>query len=169
MGFMSPSEPPFEIEEWRQRPYRERLKPLAQDWAVNGIGVPQAVYPEGGLTRDGRMRDPKLGVLDYMLRGFDLRGERDLVFVPLGLNYDRVLEDRSLLLEKGATGRAKSLWITARFALHNLSLMIRSEWHRFGYACVNFGTPISMRRHGKLGRSTYWCAHCQPARTVNPR
>ena len=44
MGFMSPSPPPFEIEEWRQRPYRERLKPLAQDWAVNGIGVPQAVY-----------------------------------------------------------------------------------------------------------------------------
>ncbi|MCB0857308.1 MAG: DUF3556 domain-containing protein [Solirubrobacterales bacterium] len=44
MGFMSPSDPPFEIEEWRKRPYRERLKPLAQDWAVNGIGVPQAVY-----------------------------------------------------------------------------------------------------------------------------
>jgi len=44
MGFMSPSPPPFEIEEWRRRPYRERLKPLAQDWAENGIGVPQAVY-----------------------------------------------------------------------------------------------------------------------------
>ena len=41
---MSPSDPPFEIEEWRKRPYRERLKPLAQDWAENGIGVPQAVY-----------------------------------------------------------------------------------------------------------------------------
>jgi glycerol-3-phosphate O-acyltransferase len=63
-------------------------------------GVPQAVFPEGGLTRDGLMREPKLGVLDYMLRGFRLRGERDLVFVPLGLNYDRVLEDRTLLLEK---------------------------------------------------------------------
>ena len=45
MGFMSPSDPPFEsIDEWRKLPYRERLKPLAQDWAVNGIGVPQAVY-----------------------------------------------------------------------------------------------------------------------------
>jgi glycerol-3-phosphate O-acyltransferase len=31
--------------------------------------------------------------------------------------------------------------------LHNLSLMVRSEWHRFGYACVNFGTPISMREY----------------------
>ncbi|MGH8764623.1 MAG: 1-acyl-sn-glycerol-3-phosphate acyltransferase, partial [Burkholderiales bacterium] len=61
-------------------------------------GVPQAVFPEGGLTRDGLMREPKLGVVDYMLRGFWLDGERDLVFVPLGLNYDRVLEDRTLLL-----------------------------------------------------------------------
>ncbi len=61
-------------------------------------GVPQAVFPEGGLTRDGLMREPRLGVLDYMLRGFRINGERDLVFVPLGLNYDRVLEDRTLLL-----------------------------------------------------------------------
>ena len=60
-------------------------------------GVTQAVYPEGGLTRDGRMREPKFGVLEYMLRGFSLDGDRDLVFVPLGLNYDRVLEDRTQL------------------------------------------------------------------------
>ena len=25
--------------------------------------------------------------------------------------------------------------------------MLRSDWHRFGYACVNFGTPISMREY----------------------
>jgi glycerol-3-phosphate O-acyltransferase len=110
-------------------------------------GVPQAVFPEGGLTRDGLMRAPKLGVIDYMLRGFRPGGERDLVFVPLGLNYDRVLEDRSLLKEKGSTGRMMGLWITLRFLLHNASLMLRSEWNRFGYACVNFGTPISMREY----------------------
>jgi len=109
-------------------------------------GVPQAVFPEGGLTRDGRMREPKLGVLDYMLRGFRINGDRDLVFVPLGLNYDRVLEDRSLLLES-KKARTTALWNTMRFMAHNLSLMLRSEWHRFGYACVNFGTPISMREY----------------------
>jgi glycerol-3-phosphate O-acyltransferase len=111
-------------------------------------GVPQALFPEGGLTRDGRMREPKLGVLDYMLRGWHLRADRDLVFVPLGINYDRVLEDRTLLKEKGSAGRGRGLWITFRFVVHNLSLMLRSEWHRFGYACVNFGTPISMRARG---------------------
>jgi glycerol-3-phosphate O-acyltransferase len=110
-------------------------------------GVPQAVFPEGGLSRDGRMREPRLGVLDYMLRGFRNDGERDLVFVPLGINYDRVLEDRTLL-STGRTGRASTLLGAVRFVAHNLALMLRSEWHRFGYACVNFGTPLSMRAYG---------------------
>ena len=110
-------------------------------------GVPQAVFPEGGLSRDGRMREPRMGVLDYMLRGFRADGERDLVFVPLGINYDRVLEDRTLLSE-GRAGRGRTLFGTLRFVLHNLKLVLRSEWHRFGYACVNFGSPLSMRRYG---------------------
>ena len=112
-------------------------------------GVPQAVFPEGGLTRDGRLREPRLGVLDYMMRGFRLDGERDLVFVPLGLNYDRVLEDRTLLasLEGRRAGRLRTVSGTLGFVLHNLLLMARSEWHRFGYACVNFGSPLSMREY----------------------
>ncbi len=121
---------------------------------ATAAGVPQAVYPEGGLSRDGRLRPPKLGILDYMLRSFDPRhGDRDLVFIPVGINYDRVLEDRTLLLDlapggPGAKpGALAAAWTTLRFALHNLALMLRSRWHRFGYACVSFGSPISMRRY----------------------
>ena len=114
-------------------------------------GVPQAVFPEGGLTRDGRMREPKLGAIDYMMRGFRVDGERDLVFVPLGINYDRVLEDRTLLrsLDPEATrrGRLGALWTSFNFLLHNVWLAFRSQWHRFGYACVNFGAPVSMRAY----------------------
>lgn len=114
-------------------------------------GVPQAVFPEGGLTRDGRMREPRLGVVDYMLRGFWLDGQRDLVFVPLGLNYDRVLEDRTLLLSADPGARKPSgfwaAWNTLGFFTNNLRLMLRSEWRRFGYACVNFGAPVSMRAY----------------------
>jgi glycerol-3-phosphate O-acyltransferase len=112
-------------------------------------GVPQAVFPEGGLTRDGLMREPRLGVVDYMLRGFWLDGQRDLVFVPLGLNYDRVLEDRTLLLAADPNARKPggfwAAWNTLGFAIHNLRLMLNSEWHRFGYACVNFGAPVKMK------------------------
>jgi glycerol-3-phosphate O-acyltransferase len=114
-------------------------------------GVPQAVFPEGGLSRDGRMREPRLGVLDYMMRGFKPDGERDVVFIPLGINYDRVLEDRTLLLsinpEATKTGKTRAATGTLRFVLRNLRLLVRSEWHRFGYACVNFGSPVSMKAY----------------------
>jgi glycerol-3-phosphate O-acyltransferase len=114
-------------------------------------GVPQAVFPEGGLTRDGRMREPRLGAIDYMMRGFRNDGDRDLVFVPLGINYDRVLEDRTLLraLDPEATprGKLRALGTTCGFLLRNFWLAARSEWHRFGYACVNFGAPVSMREY----------------------
>jgi glycerol-3-phosphate O-acyltransferase len=117
-------------------------------------GVPQAVFPEGGLTRDGRLREPKLGAIDYMMRGFRVDGERDLVFVPLGINYDRVLEDRTLLRsldpEAPRRGRMAALGTTLRFLGRNARLMLRSEWRRLGYACVNFGSPVSMREY---------CAH----------
>ena len=112
-------------------------------------GVTQAVYPEGGLTRDGRMREPKFGVLDYMLRGFHTNGERDLVFVPLGLNYDRVLEDRTQLLSGDASAPKssglRSALRTLAFIGDQVWLLLRSRWHRLGYACVNFGTPVSVR------------------------
>src|ERR1051326_5580001 len=116
---------------------------------ARGAAGRRAVFPEGGLARAGRLREPRLGVLDYMLRGFRVDGERDLVFVPLGINYDRVLEDRTLLaqLEGKRSGRVRPVSGTFGFLLHNLLLVVRSEWHRFGYACVNFGSPLSMRRY----------------------
>jgi len=124
---------------------------LLERWVAMATanGVPQALYPEGGLSRDGALRPPKLGLLDYMLRGFDPKGPRDLVFVPVGVNYDRVLEDRTLLLDRSpAQGRASlsdTLGGTLSFLLRNARLLVANEWHRFGYACVSFGSPVSTR------------------------
>ena len=70
-------------------------------------GVPQALFPEGGLTVDGALRQPKFGLLDYMVKSFRADAERDLVFIPVGLNYDRVLEDRSQLLKLEADRRRR--------------------------------------------------------------
>lgn len=120
-------------------------------------GVTQALFPEGGLSRDGRLRPPRLGILDYMVRGFAPDGGRDIVFVPVGINYDRTFEDRTLVGEgdpsferPGTVGVAAN---TVRFLLRNLRLMATNRWHRFGYACVNFGSPISLR--GYLGRHAF--------------
>ena len=134
--------------------YRMVLQRYVQ-MAVEG-GVPQALYPEGGLSVDGRLRPPRLGLLDYMLKSFDPEGERDIVFIPVGINYDRVLEDRTLQLKLDSAaprrGVLYALARTAGFAGSQLWLTLTGRWHRFGYACVNFGSPLSMRdyvrRHG---------------------
>lgn len=44
MSFLSPSPPPFELEEWKSKPHLTRLKPLVQDWGENGFGSPSFVY-----------------------------------------------------------------------------------------------------------------------------
>jgi glycerol-3-phosphate O-acyltransferase len=114
-------------------------------------GVPQALFPEGGLTVDGALRAPKFGLLDYMVKSFDPAGERDLVFIPVGINYDRVLEDRSQLLKldpnRRRAGMTRAVGTTLRFALHNLRLAASRRWYRLGYACVNFGSPVSLRQY----------------------
>lgn len=114
-------------------------------------GVVQAVYPEGGLTKDGALRAPRFGLLDYMTRGFDPRGDRDIVFIPVGINYDRTLEDRTQVLAlKGDAPRRGAGFVAAvslKFLLRNLLLMLQGRWYRFGYACVNFGSPLSMRAY----------------------
>ncbi len=129
--------------------YRQVLARYVQ--MATESGVVQAMYPEGGLSRDGGLRPLKLGLISYMVSSFDPSGDRDLVFIPVGISYDRVLEDRSLIraLDPEAEQRSASFAIATllRAVGHNLVLMIRRRWYRFGYACVNFGTPISMRSY----------------------
>lgn len=127
--------------------YRRVLAAYIQ-MSVEG-GQIQAVYMEGKLSRDGTLQPPKAGILDYILRRFDPGGERDVVFVPVGVNYDRVLEDRSLVLDlvpgakkkRGFAAKAVAL----RFIGRTLLLMVRGGWHRLGYAVLHFGLPISLR------------------------
>ncbi|MGB8856422.1 MAG: 1-acyl-sn-glycerol-3-phosphate acyltransferase [Burkholderiales bacterium] len=114
-------------------------------------GVPQAVYPEGGLTIDGKLRAPKLGLFDYMLKNFNPSGERDLVFIPVGLNYDRVIEDRTLIRKMDDSAPRGSLLrtlrITAGYISRQILLTLLGRRYRYGYACVNFGKPMSMREY----------------------
>lgn len=131
--------------------YRRVLERYVQIAAEGG--AVQAIFPEGGLSRDGLLRQPKIGLLDYLLRAFDARLGRDIIFVPVAINYDRVLEDRTLLRDADPAAERRSgfaaLKTTLGFAFSQLGLRVRGKWFRFGYACANFGTPISLRAYLK--------------------
>lgn len=114
-------------------------------------GVTQAIFPEGGLSRNGKLAQPKLGLLSYIVNGFDAETARDVIFVPVGLNYDRVLEDRILLgAEAGPEGKARfrvSPLVTIGFMFRLTWLRITGRFYRFGYACVSFGRPLSLKEY----------------------
>ncbi len=116
-------------------------------------GVCQAVFLEGGLTRDGKLRDPKQGFLDYMLRDYHADIDRDVVFVPVGINYDRVVEDVSLVRKLDPDADKKSfsfvLGTSLRFAFKTMLMSRKKRWLRFGYASVNFGKPLSVQQYCK--------------------
>jgi len=137
-----------------RRRYREPLYHTVLERYVQLItrnGVTQGIFLEGRLSRDGLLGLPKLGLLDYIARtlrdpGFD----RDIWLVPVALNYDRVLEDRSLIQELLEDGRRPSRWRqfagVTRFLLVNLARFLTGNLRRYGRAAVNFGTPFSLRR-----------------------
>jgi len=116
-------------------------------------GVCQAVFLEGGLTRDGLLREPKQGFLDYMLRDYHADIDRDVVFVPVGINYDRVIEDMSLVRKLDPQAAKRSRWFVAKttfkFFLKTLLMNRKKRWLRFGYASVNFGKPLSVFQYSQ--------------------
>lgn len=109
-------------------------------------GATQAIFPEGGLSLDGRVGAAKMGLLSYIVQGYEPAG-RDVVFVPVGLAYDRVLEDR-ILTDAAAAGsrrfRGKPLAILG-FILRNLWRKLRGRFKGFGTTAAGFGPPVSLR------------------------
>jgi len=108
-------------------------------------GVTQAIFPEGGLSLDGRVGPPKLGLLSYMVDGW-AEGDRDVIFVPVALNYDRVLEDKFLIkADKSGNRRFKPPMMTiVRVSLRHFWQRLSFRFKPFGTASVGFGEPVRL-------------------------
>lgn len=120
-----------------------------------GQGAVTGFFPEGGLTRDGALRKPRSGLLEYIIKLRIEHPDREIVFLPVGLNYDRVLEDRWLAGE--AKGRpAKPMFVIRLFNLLALliwlPILIAANVLRyasfappkFGVAAIAFGEPLRL-------------------------
>jgi glycerol-3-phosphate O-acyltransferase len=137
-----------------RRRHRERLYHAVLERYVQLItreGVTQGIFLEGGLTRDGRLRPPKIGLLDYVLGiGRDPAYRDRMYVVPVAVNYDRVLEDRSLLRELDARsggrppGRLTQLQEVVRYLLWNAGRLVTRRWKRYGRAAVMIGAPVPL-------------------------
>ena len=120
-------------------------------------GVTQGIFPEGGLTRDGALRPPRVGLLDAILQlSAEPDFDRELYFVPVGINYDRVLEDEALLAEQRGRkspptpaeklrGALRLLWVVPSRIVLNLFRVATGRLQRNGYVAVAFGEPVKLR------------------------
>jgi glycerol-3-phosphate O-acyltransferase len=127
--------------------YRKVLARYVQ-MATEG-GVSQAIFPEGGLSLNGKLRAPKMGLLTYVVEGHAL-GNRDVVFVPVAINYDRVLEDTVLIAadQRGDRKFGARISVVVWFIFRKIWQWLRGRYRRFGTAAVIFGTPLSLRAFG---------------------
>ncbi|MCX7567209.1 1-acyl-sn-glycerol-3-phosphate acyltransferase [Sulfitobacter sp. F26169L] len=125
--------------------YRKVLSRYVQMATLGGDT--QAFYPEGGLSLTGRLQPPKVGLLSYLVDGFDPDGPRDIVFVPVAINYDRVLEDRVLMAAHARGDRrfGARVSVVVAFVFRKFWQRLRGHDTRFGTAAVAFGDPISLR------------------------
>ena len=104
--------------------------------------VTQAMFPEGRLSLTGAAGAPKLGLLSYITGA---AGEgTEVVFVPIALNYDRVLEDRVLIAAQKGGGFPTRIRVVIRWLLRQLVLRVRGMTHHLGYAAVSFGDPLTL-------------------------
>ncbi|WOI56917.1 1-acyl-sn-glycerol-3-phosphate acyltransferase [Palleronia sp. LCG004] len=127
----------------RNKLYRRVLARYVQLAVENG--VTQAIFPEGGLSLTGRVGEAKLGLMSYIVQA-GRESRRNVVFVPVALNYDRVIEDR-ILIEAGQSGERQfrgSFLTGTAFALRWLGHRVTGRARRFGYAAVAFGTPLKL-------------------------
>ncbi|KFE44977.1 glycerol-3-phosphate 1-O-acyltransferase PlsB [Pseudomonas syringae] len=100
-------------------------------------GFPVEYFVEGGRSRTGRMLQPKTGMLAITLRSFLRNSRMPIVFVPVYIGYERVLEGRTYLGElRGATKKKESIF--------DIFKVIGALKQRFGQVSVNFGEPIKL-------------------------
>jgi glycerol-3-phosphate O-acyltransferase len=133
--------------------YHMVLKRFVQ--IIAGHGAVTGFFIEGGLSRDGKLRPPRTGLLDYLIGLRHDHPGREIVFMPVGLNYDRVFEDRILtreadgplpkptVSERLVNGLAILFWLPQLALASVLKVATRSH-RKFGYAAVAFGTPLRL-------------------------
>jgi glycerol-3-phosphate O-acyltransferase len=116
-----------------------------------GEGGVTGFFIEGKLSRDGRLGAPKAGLLDYIVGLKRTRPDAVLAFVPVGLNFDRVLEDESLLeMGSGPPSFSEKLASFAHIVLRlprfltalGLRVATKSHKDKYGYAAVQIGEPV---------------------------
>lgn len=101
-------------------------------------GYSQEFFIEGGRSRTGKLLRPKLGMVDFIVTSFFEGAQDDVSFVPVSLDYEKVLELKSYTKE--LTGGEKE-----PESLKSLLTAPKALASRYGRIYISFGEPFSLR------------------------
>jgi glycerol-3-phosphate O-acyltransferase len=98
---------------------------------------PMEWFIEGGRSRSGKLRPPRLGMLAYVVDSF-LRGSADdVILIPVSIAYDQIQDVGAYASEQsgGAKERESFKWLISS---------VRGV-EQFGAVHLRFGAPISLK------------------------
>ena len=100
-------------------------------------GHPIEFFIEGGRSRNGKLVLPKTGFLSILLHAHEEGFCNDLIFVPISISYDRIIEEKSYLKEIGGDLKKQE----------NFRQMIKARQFlkkRYGKIYIRFNDPLSL-------------------------
>ena len=100
-------------------------------------GVPIEYFIEGGRSRTGRLLTPHLGMLAMTVRAFLRAPRRPVLFQPVYIGYEKLMEGESYAGELGGKPKQKE-------SLFGLLRGLRVLRQRYGHVTLNFGEPIEL-------------------------
>ena len=116
----------------RAQPRRQAAPAEIRAAELHGVGLRSARPARRGV-RPGRGQ---------------LRPRAGRPHADLGGQY-RAGQEAGVRLQRGAL---------ARHFFRHVWMALRGEWHRFGYTCVSFGEPVSLRNYVEARKSIFACS-----------
>jgi len=98
-------------------------------------GISLMYFIEGGRSRTGRTLEPRGGLLSMTLRSFLRQPDRPVVFQPVYIGYEKIMEGESYVGELSGKPKEKESWAGLIRGLGALR-------HNYGAVTVNFGEPL---------------------------
>jgi len=100
-------------------------------------GVSIEYFIEGTRSRTGRLLQPKAGMLAMTVRSYINERSKPLMFQPVHLNYEKLMEGASYSQELGGKGKQRE-------TLGGLLKARKVLKEEYGKLTVNFGTSINL-------------------------
>ncbi|MGC9324584.1 MAG: 1-acyl-sn-glycerol-3-phosphate acyltransferase [Desulfomonilia bacterium] len=109
---------------------------------ILGERIPMEFFIEGTRSRSGKLMLPKKGLLSMIIQGWESGVSRDVIFVPVYVGYDTVVEENVYIREMKGEPKQKESFLQLLKAGSILK-------NRYGKVYIRFAPPISLNEYMK--------------------